>query len=173
MALPQDQVPVQLSGLAYDARRKVPVPYMNVLSDGTVDFSGISAAAVIECGRDRLCGICHQPLTYWIAFVGGPLSTANRAYTDPPFHRGCAEFAMEHCPHIKVRNHRRTPEDRLADDTWVSPDGKWEKPDQWIIGLTRDYQMVAHRGGLLFRTAPIKDTLVYEYNDDNILERKS
>jgi hypothetical protein len=172
MGLPRDEVPGALADRPYDARRKVPVPYMNVLSDGTVDFSGISTAAVIECGTDRLCGICHRPLSYWIAFVGGPLSAKNGLYTDPPFHRECAEFAMEHCPHIKVRNHRRTPEDKMADGTWVSPGAVLDKPDQWIIGLTRDYRMVAHHEGLLFKTAPIKSTLVYEYGEDNILERK-
>lgn len=173
MALPRDEVPEHLKHLAYDARRKVPVPYMNVLSGGRVDFSGISFAAVIECGRGNLCGICHQPLAYWKAFVGGPVSTRNRVYTDPPFHLPCAEFAMEHCPHIKVRNHRRTPEEKAGDDTWISPGGILDKPDAWIIGLTRSYEMVPHHEGVLFKAATLKETFVYEYGDDNILERKT
>lgn len=166
-------LPEHLRDRPVDERRKVPVPYMNTMTDGTVDFTGISAAKAYECGRERLCGICHKPLDYWIAFIGGPMSTANRTYTDPPFHGDCARAAMEFCPHIKVRNHRRTPEERRPEDSWASPNATPVKPGQWIIGYTRNYAIVRAGAGFVFHAASIhhRDTFMYD-DDGNLKEVK-
>lgn len=158
-----------LAELEWDVRRKVPIPYMNRTETDEVNFTAISYPKVIECGRDHLCGICHKPLTYWIAFVGGPLSLQNRVYSDPPFHKECAVAAMTYCPHIRVRNHRRTPDEKQPDDFWAAPEAVFEKPDSWIIALARGYKMFAHAGGLLFQPDTIKHSLKYTYNSEGIL----
>lgn len=159
-----------LDELEWDMKRKVPIPYMNITNSGEVSFMGINFPKVVECGQDHLCGICHKPLDYWIAFVGGPLSLQNRVYSDPPFHVECAEASMTYCPHLRVRNHRRTPDEKQPDDFWAAPEAVFEKPDEWIIGITRGYNMVLHAGGLLFKPAPIKRTIRYAYNGEGILE---
>lgn len=155
----------------WDERRKVPVPLFNVMRDGSVNFTGINAQTVVNCGIDRRCGICGNDLDYWIAFIGGPVSLANRVYSDPPMHRECAEAAMTYCPHIRVRNHRRTPDEKQPDDSWASPAAVMEKPEEWIIALTRQYKMIPHGPGVLFRAATIKDTLRYRYSNAGLLER--
>jgi hypothetical protein len=166
----REVLPDRLKDRPWDERRKVPVPHFNVMADGSVNYTGINAATVIECGMNMLCGICGKDLDYWIAFIGGPVSLANRTYSDPPMHRECAEAAMRYCPHIRVRNHRRTPDERQPEDSWASPLAVMEKPAEWIIALTRHYKMIPHDPGVLFRTDTIKHSLRYRYSEAGLLE---
>jgi hypothetical protein len=160
----------RLMALPWDVRRKIPVPYFNQMSDGTVNFTGISFPKVIRCGTEGLCGICGRDLDYWIAFVGGPVSLKNRVYSDPPFHEDCAKFAMTACPFLSRRVHRRTPEEKFGDDSWKAPEAVMEKPKEWVIGVTRKYRMLSHAGGVLFKTAPMHHTYRYVYNGSGMLE---
>ena len=155
----------------FDERRKVPVPYMNVMGDGTVNFTGIDITKVYECGTNRLCGICSKPLDYWIAFIGGPVSYSTRMYSDPPMHKECALAAVEFCPHIRVKNHRRTPDEKMLDGGLGALPGAVDtKPDEWIIAMVRDYTIVAHPPAFLFKTAAIKGESRFRYNEAGILE---
>jgi hypothetical protein len=164
-----DAIPEKMKDLPRDERRKVPVPLMNEEPDGTPNFLVVSNDTVIGCGRDRCCGICGKPLDYWIAFVGGPISARNGAYTDPPFHRECAQAAMHFCPHINRRQHRRSPDEKMPEGSWKSDGAVEDKPAQWVIGLTRDYKMIPWGRGVLFRCS-VRHQLVYEYDDDGILQ---
>jgi hypothetical protein len=163
-------LPAALRERPFDVRRKIPVPYFNTDPEGRVDFTGIDYGKAVECGVNRLCGLCGKPLTYWIAFVGGPLSLANRTYSDPPFHQECAKAAMALCPFLRVQSHRRTPEEKFGDDSWHAPEADMNKPVEWIIGVTRDYRMMPHAGGILFLPKPIHHLTRYRYNDNGILE---
>jgi hypothetical protein len=166
-----DAIPEKMKDLALDHRRKVPVPLMNVLPDGdTYDFRVVSNSTVMECGRDHLCGICGKPLEYWIAFVGGPVSLKNGAYSDPPFHKECALAAMRFCPHINRKVHRRTSDEKMPDGTFYSELAVTEKPAQWIIGLTRSYRMIRHNQGVLFLAASMPHTIRFEYDEDGHLQ---
>jgi hypothetical protein len=161
-------IPLKMQNLPLDHRRKVPIPRMNLTPDG-VDFTTINNETVIECGRDRLCGICGNALSYWIAFVGGPISASTGAYTDPPFHVECAEAAFRFCPHIARKVHRRTPDDRMPEGSWKSVGAVEEKPERWIIGITRDYKMIPWGRGVLFK-CNVRHRRIYEYDETGNLQ---
>lgn len=164
-----DNIPERMKDLPRDERRKVPVPLMNEEPDGTPNFMVVSNETVIGCGRDRCCGICGKPLDYWIAFVGGPISAANGAYTDPPFHKECAMAAMHFCPHINRRQHRRAPDEKMPEGSWKSEGAVEDKPAQWIIGLTRDYMMIPWGRGVLF-SCNVRHRIAYEYDERGQLQ---
>lgn len=169
-------LPQALAARPIDPRRGVPTPVMNmrVNSDTNVeepDFTTINGDAVYRCGTDRLCGICGTQLGYWIAFVGGEQSAANRNYSDPAFHPECATAAMQLCPYIAVQRHRRAPEHRLGDHT-VTPAGLDEsKPETFVIGITRDYKMTSRGGYVVFKPAPFKELRRYSYVEGRIVEQ--
>jgi hypothetical protein len=165
-----DAIPEKMRDLDRDERRKVPIPVMNVNPAGEVNFMTVSNERVIQCGKVGLCGICGNPLDYWIAFVGGPLSAANGAYTDPPFHVECAEAAMEFCPHLARKVHRRTSDEKMPEGSWKSEGATEEKPAQWIIGITRDYRMIPWGQGVLFR-CHLRFRRVYEYDEQGNLQK--
>src|SRR5437763_1050282 len=99
-ARPHPAVPPQLAHLPVCPRRGLPVPYVNQRDDGPPAFSTIFGERVLACARDRLCGVGAQPLTSWVAFLGGRRSAQERAFLDPPMHPPCAEAAARLCPYV-------------------------------------------------------------------------
>lgn len=169
-------MPPQIAALPVDVRRKLPVPFMNQRPDGTHDFLSIYAPHVIACVRDGLCGICGQKLGFASAFVGGPLSTKNRAYSDPPFHPRCAEYSMTVCPHILISHARRATEVRLARESGkvlTHATAILDKPSSWYISIspTRETQMRADETGLVIIAGRGTRVTAYRYDDSGKLVR--
>jgi hypothetical protein len=79
-------IPARLAARPIDPRRGLPIPYVSEQDDGSVNFAVINGGRVLECIRDRLCGLCGQPQDFLVAFVGGPGGFRDRMYTDPPGH---------------------------------------------------------------------------------------
>lgn len=172
-------LPPGLDQRPVDPRRHLPVPVMNMRPadptnyDGdldTADFTAIWAPTVVECGHKRLCGICGNPLGYWIAFLGGPKSATNRTYSDPPFHPACAEASLSLCPHIAVPHHQRAPDHRLAEGTSTPAQFDGSRTEEWVIGITRDYKMDVRRGAIVFTPAPFKQTRRFTYEGRTLVE---
>jgi len=163
----------RLQALPYDEKRKIPVPKFNVMPDGSVNYMLINPEVVYNSGKSGLCGICSEPLDYWIAFIGGPISLANRSYLDPPMHKECALAAVKYCPHINRKVHRRAPDEKFdMENTWISNQSNENKPDEWIIVLTRSYKMVPHQGFFMFKAAKIADTIRFSYDDTGRIQQE-
>jgi hypothetical protein len=58
--------------------------------------------------REGLCWTCGAPLGRNRVFVGGPLSVANRTFSDWCSHEPCAEFAARACPALNGEMARRS-----------------------------------------------------------------
>lgn len=167
-------IPAGLAARPIDARRGVPIPYVAVHDDDNaigqrVDFSAINAERVVECGAQRRCGLCGNGLGYWIAFLGGPKAAAHRRYVDPPMHEDCARAAIQLCPHIAVRRHARAPEHRLHPHTHTPADFDASKPDEWVLGITRTFELTVTPGGIEFHPAPFKRIHRFAYTSDNTI----
>jgi hypothetical protein len=151
------------------------VPVAQALyTDGRADFTTLDSDVTMRCGRERLCGLCGESLTYWIAFIGGPRSADTRTYSDPPMHVECAEDAFTLCPHL-----RRPLVARRESDGGSVPAG-WseDKPETWVMGITRDYsvKLVPLQGGgvgPLFIAKPWKRTRTWAYRDGEAVELDS
>lgn len=178
----REDVPDFLTHLPFDQRRGLPVPYMNQAypdgPDGPMrpDFTAIYGPAVMRCVRQRLCGICGKDLGYWAAFVGGPGSAASRLYSDPPFHPGCARYALTVCPHIVLPHHRRASAERVGRDAGLSHDVSAPKnmstarAQAWVVGITRSFAIHYDRSGYpVIKAAPFKRTRRFEYDEDGHL----
>jgi hypothetical protein len=163
-------IPAALARRPVDERRGIPIPYVNETGDGTANFAAIQASKVLTCARERLCGTCGEPLGWWIAFLGGPISAQQRAYLDPGMHPDCAHSSLSLCPHISIRHHTRAPEHRVGADV-ITPDTMVEdKPDQWVMGICRDYEarVIAARtpqSHVLFLPKPFKRIRVWHYDE--------
>lgn len=111
------------------------------------------------CRTKNLCWICGDPLTYWIAFVGGPMSAHNAAFADGPMHVECAEFACMVCPHLAHPGAKRRPGGPM-DETYA-PDGLIETPiEKCCVFITRRFTVLwtnPRKGRFLWRPAPAKE----------------
>src|SRR5437879_3798481 len=146
-------LPPTLAARPVDPRRRLPVPYVSVhIRDGieVTDFTAIDRERGLQAGHARLCGLCGTALGYWIAFLGGPNTMRFRDFTDPPAHLACSLAALALCPHIALAHARRAAPRRLHADTRVPLGFHDAKPDQWCLGLTRDYQVGLDRGSVIF-----------------------
>src|SRR5919202_3714102 len=98
--LDRASLPPDLADRPVDERWGLPIPFVNTYDDGSHDFGAINRRRSIQCALSRLCGMCGISLAYDIAFLGGPKAAESRSYTDPPMHVGCAEAALDLCPHL-------------------------------------------------------------------------
>ena len=100
--------------------RGYPIPFL-VLRDktGQPHFTINDIRKRAECVRKGLCAICGKPFERsrmfllegrgnWneMWFVGGSrvFLHENGAFTDPPVHRECGEYALRVCPFLAARN---------------------------------------------------------------------
>jgi|GEM_PF-2807463 hypothetical protein len=76
-----------------------PVPYFaRIRMDGTPDFKITDEGKRQRCAIERRCWICGGLLGHYTAFLGGPVSVANRLFVDGPMHKDCAVDALALCP---------------------------------------------------------------------------
>jgi len=77
-----------------------PVPFTQLWTLASPDFSAVDLEHCARCLRDKLCAICGRRLGEYCYFIGGPLSKKNRLFVDPAMHKQCAEFASQTCPFL-------------------------------------------------------------------------
>jgi hypothetical protein len=101
-------MPIRIARLRRDPRG-YPIPwFVHRPENGAIDFRVISPERLVLAVKERRCWVCGLPLGTINAFVGGPLSAAQRLYSDPPSHEACAEFSAKVCPFLVIPTaHRR------------------------------------------------------------------
>lgn len=92
--------PLRMRALPLDPRG-YPIPWIAAVgADGKHDFRVLDVAKVGISLRECRCSICGGRINGLMAFVGGPLSIANRLFNDPPMHQECATYALKVCPYL-------------------------------------------------------------------------
>ena len=157
MKCPDVPMPERIARLERDSRG-YPIFYAIQQDDGGHSFKGVVQDRMIECAQHKLCGICGQKLDYWIAFAGGPLSVKNRAFTEPPMHKECLEYAAQVCPYILRGGWDRSRTERAEQAKTDDPDGTMAPSDTYLF-LTRGFDVRLNSTGryLIFRPRPAKD----------------
>jgi hypothetical protein len=78
-----------------------PVPFIVLRVPGQkVDFRIIDSERVVECHKEKLCGICGRRLGEFSNFIGGDGCRRTHLFIDPAMHRECAEWSAEACPFL-------------------------------------------------------------------------
>ena len=171
---PED-MPASLAARPRDARRGLPIPPVNVhpSPDGTgthVDFTTINTTISTRLAAERRCGLCNEPMGYWVAFIGTPRAAELLRFTDPPGHPACVTAALTLCPHIALERHRRARADRPSAGI-MPPGAHGAKPDGWTVDITRTYRsmFVPAHGFTVYLPAPFRTVHTYVYGPDGQL----
>ena len=147
-------VPAAIAALPRDPATGYPAFFTVQQPDGSVNFKGMNMERWLIAGRDRLCGICGQPLGYWICFAGGPKSASTRIFTDPPMHQECLDYAWLVCPYL-IHNGYVRPEPQPG--TFIpDPYGDRGRPAKLGVYLTREYTRLAVDGAYYFKASAPK-----------------
>ncbi len=121
-----------------------------ILPGGEYDLRLNDPEKVLECFHKRLCSVCGNRIQDVCIFIGGPLSVANRCFSDPPCHYSCAKYAMQVCPYLhSTRDHHLQEGDRPHEGMVVTnmAQGVGEKPEFMALYSTRDYIGCADENG--------------------------
>lgn len=73
----------------------LPVPFACEDDGGVMDHAHVVKRRAIRCALSRVCGICGDPLTRPVAFIGSSDEAAARMFRFPPTHLDCAREAIE------------------------------------------------------------------------------
>lgn len=77
------------------ARVSVNVPFACEDDDGVIDVAAVVKKRAIRCALSRVCGVCGEPLSRPIAFVGPEAEAQVGLFAFPPTHLGCARSAVD------------------------------------------------------------------------------
>ena len=132
-------------------KRGYPIPAMVLIkADGTPDFRVTDVEKWVKACNERTCALCGEQLGRHLAFVGGPRVHENRLFTDLPMHLECAEYALRVCPYIAVPNFKYAnalPDVGEGVSLRVAAEVEVARPDRFMLGITRSYQVVMLPGG--------------------------
>jgi hypothetical protein len=116
-----DIMPERIARLERDSRG-YPIPwFVDRPADGAFDFRMMDPARLQRVIKERRCWVCGDRLGKFIAFVGGPLSAAQRLYSDPPSHVDCAEFSAKVCPFLVIPSAQRRQANKPAHVEFPGP----------------------------------------------------
>ncbi len=108
-------MPESIAALERD-HRGLPIPwFVRRPANGPIDFRVMDTNRHQQALKERRCWVCGEPLGKEMAFVGGPLSAAQRLYSDPPAHPDCAEFSAKACPFLAIPTAHRREANKPAD----------------------------------------------------------
>lgn len=149
--------PQRVRHLPVCPKRGLPIPYSTARNaDGTGRYEANDVARKIQCGRERLCGLCGLPLGWWLVFLGEDrgVPQAKTVFSDAPLHEACAQVSVGLCAEAPVGlcpyiSRPRVP--RRGGANTAAParfDGGAPKTG-WVMLVTRSYRMVSQpaRGG--------------------------
>ena len=98
--------------------RGFPVPWFVHWENGEPDFRVVSPDKIARAYKFGRCWICGGSMGVHRVCVIGPMCVVNRVTSEPPSHRGCAEFAAKACPFLTKprmrRNEKNLPEERAT-----------------------------------------------------------
>lgn len=135
------EVPVHMRNLKRDAYGN-PRPFFISLSQSGHPFSEINAEKWEDAFRKKQCWICGQHLEDEVAFVGAPMNVTHRYFSSLPMHQDCAEYAMQVCPFMVVKNFEGiNPEN----DNKLEP---IPRPAMFLLGVTKSYEKFPSENGL-------------------------
>lgn len=122
-------------------RRGYPIPWFVARpANGPIDFRVMDPDHLLNAVHDRLCWVCGKRHHKDVAFIGGPLSTVQGLYADPPAHLDCAMFSIKVCPFLAIPTAKRR-QAKLPDHIVIA-DVMIENPKVFGVLITDEYHFV-------------------------------
>jgi hypothetical protein len=82
----------------------MPVPFITLVgaedSTQTPNFKTVDVALWEISVKQKLCGLCGEPLEYWCWWIGSEDHIRKQIFFDLHMHRECADYACYSCPYI-------------------------------------------------------------------------
>lgn len=148
-------IPDRMKHLPTAKRLPYIVPWFLASED---DFRIVDETKRLIASMQRVCWICGGKMPqndYW--FIGGPRSSYNRMYQDPPSHRECAHYAMQVCPFLAIPTAQRRGE--LPDHN--AEVAELANPGVFHMVHVDDYRWMAQYGIFVFEERNVTERIAY------------
>jgi len=154
-------IPIRMRGLPI-SDQGFPLPWFTAIDEKGVPVpQAADPVKRLRAYRLNLCWCCGIPLGVHKAFVIGPMCCVNRATSEPPNHRECAEYAVRACPFLTRPRMKRNPtlEDKIAPPAGLMIE---RNPGVAAIWITRAYRPFRdHDGGVMFALGEPSEVFFY------------
>lgn len=127
--------------------------------DGVPDFKVTNHQHWQRCVNEKLCGVCGQPMTGTMFFIGGDRSLVSRTFFDPAMHEDCARYAFAVCPFlIGSKDYAPTPKQAPPGAAGLVVYGWDKRPARMGFLICQDFCLVSvpgHSGPLIRPTGTL------------------
>jgi hypothetical protein len=149
-------LPSRLARLPVD-ERGYPVPWFVawVTNDAGIevpDFRTTDRTKFVSAIKERRCWVCGDYLGKWLAFPIGPMCTITRTIAEPPAHRDCAEWSIQHCPFLANPAQVRRTENLPAGYQEPPGIGLMRNPGVICLWVTRSFERFREPDGRFLLT---------------------
>ena len=135
-------IPLRMLNLPRDPRG-APIPWFAWRdANGQPHVTVLDPAKKRDAVLNRRCSMCGAPLGRYYTFVLGPVQAITRIVTEPPSHRGCAEYAVRVCPFLSNPAGGRF-------DSVASPTGAPVNPGVFALWQTLSFELGDRRRTLV------------------------
>lgn len=110
-----DRTRRRVEALERDRHGRVVPWFVARLEDGP-DHRVVGTGRLADAVAEGRCWVCGQTLGAFRTYVVGPMCAVSRVSSEPPSHRGCAEYAATVCPFLTTPRMRRR-EQGLPEET--------------------------------------------------------
>jgi hypothetical protein len=107
---------------------------------GTPDFRVVDKRKFGQAIKERRCWVCGDLLGHWLAFPIGTMCSITRTISEPPCHRECAEWSIQHCPFLSNPAMVRRLGDLPADSEEAAGAGLTRNPGVMALWMTRTFE---------------------------------
>jgi hypothetical protein len=130
----------------------LPVTAVTVVIDDIPNFRAVDPDKIWKLKEERKCGICGDPLDYWIAFMVSAGEIESKRVYESPSHEECLRYAFQACPWLYYSKYKYSNPEIMKIEGFkfaaVHPDRKVinERPDMLAIYICNGYKNIVHKG---------------------------
>jgi hypothetical protein len=77
-----------------------PVPWFVDQTVTPPDFRVVDRRKFAQAIKEKRCWVCGETLGHFLAFPLGTMCSISRTISEPPSHRECAQWSIQHCPFL-------------------------------------------------------------------------
>lgn len=140
----------------------IPIPALTFVGDnGIPNFKIVDDQMVRKMKDEHKCGLCGEPLDYWIAFMVSEEEARTRFIFESPNHEECLRYAFNVCPWLyysnaKYNSMEYTTEGYKVKSTHPDRESMNARPPKLGIYICNGYKNVINRGVRVCKAASPK-----------------
>lgn len=122
------------------------IPALTFVDENGIPNFKMTNDKVWQMKKERRCGLCGEPLDYWIAFMVTPDEAEARFINESPNHEECLRYAFSVCPWLYYSKAKYSDAEKIKADGYLvfnthpDRDKGIGRPEKLGIYICNDYK---------------------------------